>query len=95
MPRKFFDAEPDAEVIALKCLNFLAEDGERLGRFLALSGISPQSLKAQAGEPAFLGGVLDYLFGDEKLLLAFSEAHGLKPEAVLAARRRLPGGEAC
>ena len=95
MPRRIAEPDPDAEVIALKCLGFLAEDGERLGRFLALSGISPASIKAQAQEAAFLGGVLDYLLGDEKLLLAFGEAQGLAPEAVIAARRRLPGGEAC
>ena len=73
MPRRIADPDPDAEVIALKCLGF----------------------KAQARETAFLGGVLDYLLGDEKLLVAFSEAQGLAPEAVIGARRRLPGGEAC
>ncbi|MFO0993645.1 MAG: DUF3572 domain-containing protein [Hyphomicrobiales bacterium] len=95
MPLKTSQSAPDAEAIALNCLGFLAEDGERLGRFLALSGISPQSLRAQASEPSFLAGVLDYLLADEKLLLAFSETQGLKPEAVIGARRRLPGAMPC
>lgn len=95
MPLKTSQSAPDAEVIALNCLGFLAEDGERLGRFLALSGISPQSLRAQASEPSFLAGVLDYLLSDEKLLVAFSEMQDLKPEAVMAARRRLPGAAPC
>jgi len=95
MPRKFFDSSPEPEVIALKSLSFLAEDSERLGRFLALSGVSPQSLKTQASEPSFLAGVLDYVISDEKLLLAFAESAGLKPESVTTARRKLPGGEIC
>jgi hypothetical protein len=86
---------PDSEVIALNCLTFLAEDGERLGRFLALSGVSPQSLRAQAREPSFLAGVLDYLLSDEKLLLEFSATQDLKPEAVISARARLPGAASC
>jgi len=86
---------PDSEVIALNCLTFLAEDGERLGRFLALSGVSPATLRAQAREPSFLAGVLDYLLSDEKLLLEFSAAQELKPEAVIRARSRLPGAAPC
>ena len=57
----------------MKCLGFLAEDGERLG-VSWLERDLPASLKAQARETAFLGGVLDYLLGDEKLLVAFSES---------------------
>ncbi|MBL8907639.1 MAG: DUF3572 domain-containing protein [Rhizobiales bacterium] len=95
MPLKTSQPAPDAEVIALNCLGFLAEDGDRLGRFLAISGVSPQALRAQAREPSFLAGVLDYLLADEKLLLAFSEAQGLLPETVIAARLRLPGAASC
>ncbi len=95
MPLKTSQSAPDAEVIALNCLGFLAEDGERLGRFLAISGVSPQNLRAQASEPSFLAGVLDYLLADEKLFLAFSENQDLKPEFVMAARRRLPGAASC
>ena len=95
MPLKTSQSAANAEVIALNCLGFLAEDGKRLGRFLALSGISPQSLRTQAGEPSFLAGVLDYVLADEKLLVAFSETQGLKPEAVMAVRRQLPGATPC
>jgi hypothetical protein len=95
MPLKTSQSTPDAEVIALNCLGFLAEDGERLGRFLALSGVSPASLRAQARDPSFLAGVLDYLLADEKLLLAFSEAHGVDPEIVVRSRVRLPGAATC
>jgi hypothetical protein len=85
-------AERDvAEAIALRALAFLAEDPERLGRFLALSGIGPSELRSRASDPALLGGVLDHLLSDERLLLAFAEANELKPEAAARARRHLPG----
>jgi hypothetical protein len=95
MPQKIATTSADADVIALKCLTFLAEDGERLGRFLSLSGVSPEALRRDFGEPSFLAGILDYLLSDEALLIAFSESAELKPEIVAAARRRLPGAEQC
>jgi len=82
-----------AEVVALNALRYLAEDGDRLGRFLALSGASPADLSAMIGEPAFLGGVLDFLLQDESLLVEFAEAENLAPERLRALRARLPGRE--
>ncbi len=80
-----------AEVVALGALGFLAEDGERLGRFLALSGIGPQDLMHHATDPAFLGGVLDHLLSDESLLLLFTEAKAIEADVPAMARRQLPG----
>ncbi|MEM7427539.1 MAG: DUF3572 domain-containing protein [Pseudomonadota bacterium] len=80
-----------AQVLALDALRFLAEDGERLGRFLALSGMGPQDLKTSAGNPAFLGGVLDHLLSDESLLFLFAESQGIDADIPAKARRALPG----
>ena len=80
-----------AEALALRALAFLAEDPERLGRFLALSGIGPGELRSRAADPALLGGVLDHLLSDERLLVAFAAANGLKPEEAARARWHLPG----
>jgi hypothetical protein len=86
------EAERDAaEALALRALAFLAEDPERLGRFLALCGIGPSELRSRAADPALLGGVLDHLLGDERLLIAFAERHEIEPEATARARRHLPG----
>ncbi len=79
-----------AEAVAAQALAFIAAEEDRLGRFLALSGLAPGNLRAQVREPAFLGGVLDYLLGDEALLLAFAEHLGVAPETPAAARRLLP-----
>jgi hypothetical protein len=80
-----------ATALAIAALTFIGQEPERLGRFLALSGIGPESLRAAAREPGFLLGVLDHLSGDETLLIAFSEEQGLDPMAIGKARAILAG----
>jgi hypothetical protein len=71
-----------AEALAIQALTFIAGDGERLGRFLAITGIGPAQIRAAAQEPGFLVGVLSYLAGDERLLSAFAAETGLDPTHV-------------
>ena len=80
-----------AETLAIAALSFLAEDPEKLGVFLALSGIGPESLRAAAGEPHFLAGVLDHVASNEKLLLDFAAHQGVDPFEVTRARLALSG----
>lgn len=80
-----------AAAIAIAALGFIAGDSERLARFLAMTGIGPESIRAAAREPAFLLGVLDYLAGDEPLLLAFASQNEFDPEQVTRARELLAG----
>ena len=83
---------PDrAMVIALNALAHIAGDEVLLDRFCRESGTAPAHLKAAAGEPAFLGGVLDFMLADEARLLAFCEEQALAPELPARARRALPG----
>jgi hypothetical protein len=77
--------------IAVNALVFLAADDERFGRFLALTGIDPQTIRAAAREPGFLAGVLDHIAGDEKLLIQFAGESGIAPEEVTQARIALAG----
>jgi len=80
-----------AELLAIQALGYLAEEPDRIARFVALSGMAPDDLRSHAADPAFLGGVLDFLLGDEATLVAFAAAAGVKPEAVMRARHALPG----
>lgn len=82
---------PDPEALAIAALGFLAEDQERLGRFLAITGLDPATLRAAARAPGFLGAVLDHLLADESLLLAFAANHQLVPASIASARTRLGG----
>lgn len=78
-----------AEIIALKALDFLAQDPDRLGRFIALSGIGPDELRQRAGTPALLTAVLDHVLQDESSLLVFCSLNAIAPEDVAPAHRTL------
>jgi hypothetical protein len=80
-----------AEILAVAALSFLAEDVERLGRFLALTGIEPGAIRNAARDPGFLAAVLDHLAGDESLLVAFARETEYAPEEVMRARAALSG----
>ncbi|MEX2128531.1 MAG: DUF3572 domain-containing protein [Xanthobacteraceae bacterium] len=80
----------DAEALALAALSFLAADPERLGTFLAETGLGPENVRAAAGTPGFLPAVLDYLIGHEAVLVEFATEHGLDPAKIAAARSALP-----
>lgn len=82
-----------AEEIGLQALVFLTEDGDRLGRFFGDTGLSPQQLSQNAGQPDMLAAVLDYVLADESALLVFCAEAGLQPEAVASARVVLPGAD--
>ena len=83
--------EEAAEGLAIQALTFIAGDGERLGRFLATTGIGPAQIRAAAQEPGFLVGILDYLAGDERLLSAFAAETGNDPAHVGKALAALGG----
>jgi len=80
-----------AEGLAIQALTFIAGDSERLGRFLALTGIGPSQIRTAAQESRFLIGVLDYLAGDERLLSAFAAETGVDPAAIGKALAALGG----
>ncbi|MCB1377157.1 MAG: DUF3572 domain-containing protein [Alphaproteobacteria bacterium] len=91
MPNRRTPNTEESEIIALKALGFLAADPDRLERFLALTGMTPQAIRPLAADPMFLGGVLDHLLSDQTLLLVFAETAGLTPGGIEAARASLPG----
>ena len=78
-----------AEAMAAEALGFLGRSPERLIRFLDVSGLSPDTLRAAAAEPGYFAGLMDYLVSDEELLLAFAGEIGASPESVMQARHLL------
>jgi hypothetical protein len=81
-----------AETLALKALTWLAEDRDRMGAFLSETGASVGDLATQAGDPAFLGAVLDHLLTSDALVTGFCDAEGLAYDRPMRARAALPGG---
>jgi hypothetical protein len=80
-----------AEALALTALSWLLEDGDRAARFCAATGVGGAELARHLVDPAFLGGVLDFVLEDERLLVEVASACEVAPEALGAARQRLPG----
>ncbi len=86
--------EASARELAGKALIFIAQEPDRIGRFLAQSGIGPAEIRARTQDPAFLGGILDHLLSDESMLVDFADWAGVEASFVGESRRCLPGGEA-
>jgi hypothetical protein len=78
-----------ASTLALDGLAFLAEDADRLTRFLALTGIGTEHLRVRADGPETLVAVLDHLLSDESLLLVFATSKGIAPETIAPSREIL------
>jgi len=74
-----------AESLAIQALAFLAGDVERLGRFLAVTGIGADEIRAAARAPQFLAGVLEYLTSNEPLLIEFAAQVDADPADIARA----------
>jgi hypothetical protein len=83
--------EQAAEALAIQALTYIAGDAERLGRFLATTGVGPAQIRTAAQEPGFLSGVLEYLASDERLLTNFAQDAGYSPGDVGKALAALGG----
>lgn len=64
-------------------------DHDRAERLLALTGLTPDTLRDGLGDPAFLSAVLEFLCAHEADLVAAADALGVAPEALATARERL------
>src|ERR1700720_4877904 len=84
-----------AEIVAIQALSFIAGEPERLGAFLAETGIGPETLRTAAADPRFLASVLEFVMRDDATVKAFAQASKLHPTNIAAARQVLgdPEGE--
>lgn len=78
-----------AEIVAVQALSFIAADPERLGAFLAESGIGPDTLRRAAADPKFLAHVLDFIMRDDATVNAFASVSQLHPTNIAAAHQAL------
>lgn len=86
---------PDAASdIAIAGLQYIAGNSEELSRFVALTGVAPDDIRAIAGTPDFMVAVLDYFLGNEPTLLAFVAQAGLDAGDIRKARMAIvPEGQ--
>jgi hypothetical protein len=81
----------DAQALALTALTATLTDERRARRFLDLTGIGTDELRRRADDPALLSALIRFLEAHEPDLLSISEAIGVEPAALVAARRELEG----
>src|ERR1700709_2216709 len=89
MTKRVHNAREVAEIVAIQALSFIAGEPERLGAFLAESGIGPETLRSAAADPHFLGSALDFVLRDDATVKAFAEISKLHPTNIAAARQAL------
>jgi hypothetical protein len=81
----------DPCALALAALAATLSDERRAQRFLALTGIETDQLRRRAAEPDLLTSLIGFLEAHEPDLIAVSEELGIKPEALVEARRQIEG----
>lgn len=85
--------QDQAEILALQVITYITGDENALKHLMAYSGMGVHDIRENLKDPAFLGGILDFMLNNEAILLGFSEHNETPPELILHARRTLPGGE--
>jgi hypothetical protein len=83
----------EAESVALSAFMHLAQDDERLTRFLDMTGLRPETVREAAATPGFFAAVLDHVASDEPLLIELAKALDTKPERIMEARHTLSPSE--
>ena len=79
----------DPHALALAALAATLTDERRALRFLDLTGIGTDELRRRAADPSLLSALIRFLEGHDPDLLSVSEQIGVRPEALVAARRTL------
>lgn len=79
----------DARALALHALATAVSDERRARRFLDLTGIGTDELRARAADPVLLAALIRFLEAHEPDLIAVAEALNISPSALVAARREL------
>ena len=79
----------DAETLALSALAATLTDERRAERFLSLTGLSPDGIRARLGDRSLLAACITFLEAHEPDLIAVAEDIGVKPEELLRAKAEL------
>ena len=83
------DEPVDAEALALAALAATLTDERRARRFLDLTGLDADELRARAGERGLLAALLGFLEAHEPDLVDVAQVIGIKPEKLVSIRSEL------
>jgi hypothetical protein len=79
----------DPQALALGALTATLKDERRAERFLALTGIGTDELRAGLGNPRLLAAVLSFLEAHEPDLVGVARELGVPPSELVQAREAL------
>jgi hypothetical protein len=79
----------DPAAVALEALAWTLSDGKRAERMLDLTGLTPDRLRDAITSRALQSAILRFLESYEPDLMACADALGVRPEALVSARREL------
>jgi hypothetical protein len=79
----------EAVTVSLRALSWVLSVPARASRFLALTGLDPQELRARMEDPSLLVACISFLEAYQPDLIACAEAIDCRPETIVAAARRL------
>ena len=85
------DHTNDGETLALGALGWVLAEEARAARLLALTGLTPETLRARVQDRDFLAAVLRFLENHEPDLIACAAALSVPPLKLVAARQELEG----
>ena len=83
------DEPGDAEALALAALAATLTDERRARRFLDLTGLDADELRAKAGDRGLLAALLGFLEAHEPDLVDVAQIIGIKPEKLVSIRSEL------
>lgn len=77
---------------AFAAIGHIMQKDDLRDRFMALSGLSPDNIKENIEDPAFLASILEFFINHEPDLIALAEDQNVAPETIVKAWRSLGGG---
>jgi Protein of unknown function (DUF3572) len=86
-------SQETAELLALQALAAIVADDVLRDRFLALTGLTGQDMRALAGDSSFLGAILGFLTGHEPSLVKIASNIGCPPDQLAQAAHLLAAHE--
>ena len=78
-----------AQTLALNALVWVLHDPDRAGRFLALTGLEGDDIRARITDPTLLDAVIGFLEAHEPDLIACATAIDVAPGALVGLRHVL------
>ena len=85
--------QESAETLAIRALAWVLAQDDLVAAFLNATGADTRQMAVLARDPAFLGGVLDFLMEDDSRVMAFCDSIGQPYTVPMQARTALPGGQ--